>query len=66
VLSIGIATLFIALYVGNTDLSHQLSPEFLKSYKVAFSTFAVMCFVGVFASLARGKVRGEAKDPPPT
>ena len=66
VLSIGIATLFIALYVGNTDLSHQLSSEFLKSYKVAFSTFAVMCFVGIFASLARGKVRGEAKGPPPT
>jgi EmrB/QacA subfamily drug resistance transporter len=66
VLSIGIATLFIALYVGNTDLSHRLSPEFLKSYKVAFSTFAVMCFVGIFASLARGKVRGEAKGPPPT
>jgi len=66
VLSIGIATLFIALYVGNTDLSHQLSPEFLKSYQVAFSTFAVMCFVGVFASLARGKVRGEAKGAPPT
>jgi MFS family permease len=66
VLSIGIATLFIALYVGNTDLSHQLSPEFLKSYKVAFSTFAVMCFVGVFASLARGKVRRDAKGLPPT
>jgi EmrB/QacA subfamily drug resistance transporter len=66
VLSIGIATLFIALYVGNTDLSHQLSAEFLKSYKVAFSTFAVMCFVGIFASLARGKVRGEAKGPSST
>ncbi len=66
VLSIGIATMFIALYVGNTDLSHQLSPEFLKSYKVAFSTFAVMCFVGVFASLARGKVRGDARGAPPT
>jgi EmrB/QacA subfamily drug resistance transporter len=66
VLSIGIATLFIALYVGNADLSHQLSPEFLKSYQVAFSTFAVMCFVGVFASLARGKVRRDAKGLPPT
>jgi MFS family permease len=66
VLSIGIATMFIALYVGNTDLSHQLSPEFLKSYQVAFSTFAVMCFVGIFASLARGKVRVDAKGPPQT
>jgi hypothetical protein len=58
--------MFIALYVGNADLSHQLSSEFLKSYQVAFSTFAVMCFVGIFASLARGKVRGEAKGSPPT
>ena len=66
VLSIGIATLFIALYVGNATLSHQLSSEFLKSYQVAFSTFAVMCFVGVFASLARGKVRRDAKGLPPT
>lgn len=66
VLSIGIATLFIALYVGNATLSHQLSSEFLKSYQVAFSTFAVMCFAGIFASLARGKVRGEGKGRPPT
>jgi EmrB/QacA subfamily drug resistance transporter len=66
VLSLGVATLFIALYVGNADLSHQLSSEFLKSYQLAFSTFAVMCFVGIFASLARGKVRGDVKSPPPT
>jgi EmrB/QacA subfamily drug resistance transporter len=66
VLSLGVATLFIALYVGNADLSHQLSSEFLRSYQLAFSTFAVMCFVGIFASLARGKVRGDVKSPPPT
>ena len=65
VLSLGEATLFIALYVGNTDLSHELAPEFLKSYQLAFSTFAAMCLVGVFASLARGKVRGEPKGAPP-
>lgn len=64
VLSLGIATLFIALYVGNADLTHQLTPEFLKSYQLAFSTFAVLCFLGVFASLARGKVRGDVKSPP--
>lgn len=57
VLSLGIATLFIALYLGDQAISHDLAPEFMQSYKLAFSTFAILCFVGVFASLARGKVR---------
>ena len=57
VLSLGIATLFIALYLGDQAISHNLAPEFMQSYKLAFSVFAVLCFAGVFASLARGKVR---------
>lgn len=57
VLSMGIATLFISLYIGSTDLTHELAPEFLKSFQLSFTLFAAMCFVGVFASLARGKVR---------
>jgi MFS family permease len=57
VLSLGIATLFIALYLGDYAITPDLADEFMQSYKLAFSTFAVMCFVGVFASLARGKVR---------
>ncbi len=57
VLSLGIATLFIALYLGDRAITADLADEFMQSYKLAFSTFAVMCFVGVFASLARGKVR---------
>jgi len=61
VLSLGIATLFISLYIGSTDLTHELAPEFLKSLGLSFTLFAAMCFVGVFASLARGKVR---KDTP--
>lgn len=62
VLSLGIATLFIALYLGSADLSHALAPEFLKSYNYAFMLFAGMCVVGVFASLARGNVRGKSSD----
>jgi MFS family permease len=60
VLSLGIATLFISLYVGSTDLTHELAPEFLKSLELSFTLFAAMCFVGVFASLARGKVRRDS------
>jgi EmrB/QacA subfamily drug resistance transporter len=57
VLSLGIATIFISLYLGDNAISHDLAPEFMQSFKLAFSTFAILCFVGVFASLARGKVR---------
>ena len=57
VLSLGIASIFISLYLGDNAISHDLADEFMQSYKLAFSTFAVLCFVGVFASLARGKVR---------
>ncbi|MBU0686053.1 MAG: MFS transporter [Candidatus Thermoplasmatota archaeon] len=60
VLSLGIATLFISLYIGSTDLTHELAPEFLKSFRLSFTIFAAMCFVGVFASLARGKVRRDS------
>jgi MFS family permease len=57
VLSLGIASIFISLYLGQNAISHDMADEFMQSYKLAFGVFAVMCFVGVFASLARGKVR---------
>jgi len=60
VLSMGIATLFISLYIGSTDLTHELASEFLKSFQLSFTIFAAMCFVGVFASLARGKIRRDS------
>jgi MFS family permease len=60
VLSLGIATLFISLYVGSVDLTHELAPEFLRSFRLSFVLFAAMCFAGVFASLARGKVRRDS------
>ena len=57
VLSLGIATLFIALYVGSVEITPAVSEEFLESFNLAFVAFAILCFVGIFASLARGKVR---------
>ena len=57
VLSLGIASIFISLYLGNQTITHDLADEFMKSYSLAFTTFAVLCFVGIFASLARGRVR---------
>ena len=56
-LSLGIAMLLFALYIGRVQITPEYYPLFLKSVKTAFIVFAVLCFGGVFASLARGKTR---------
>lgn len=57
VLSLGIATVFLAVYVGRVKMTAELAPEFMEAFQPAFLAFSALCFVGVFASLARGKVR---------
>ncbi len=56
-LSMGIATLIFAVYIGNIQITTEYYPLFLAGTKVSFVVFAILCFVGVFASLARGKIR---------
>jgi EmrB/QacA subfamily drug resistance transporter len=53
----GIATLLFALYIGRVEITPESYPLFLASVKTAFAIFAVLCVGGIFASLARGKVR---------
>ena len=56
-LSMGIAMVIFAVHIGGARITPEYYPLFLKSVKTAFSIFAVLCFCGIFASLARGKVR---------
>jgi EmrB/QacA subfamily drug resistance transporter len=56
-LSMGIATLLFALYLGRVEITPELYPSFLTSAKMAFAIFAVLCVGGIFASLARGRIR---------
>jgi len=57
ILSMGIATVLFAIYIGRVQISSAHFPLFLKSARVAFSIFAAMSLGGIFASLARGKLR---------
>ena len=57
-LSMGIATLLFALFLGPVEITPDLYPLFASSVRVAFVVFAVLCVMGVFASLARGDIRG--------
>jgi EmrB/QacA subfamily drug resistance transporter len=56
-LSLGIATLLFALYIGRVEITPAVYPQFLASVKTAFGVFAVLCVGGIFASLARGTLR---------
>ena len=55
--SMGMVMLIFALYLGRVQITPEHYPAFLSSVNTAFIIFAVLCFGGIFASLARGKVR---------
>jgi EmrB/QacA subfamily drug resistance transporter len=57
VFSMGVAMLMFALYIGRVQITPEHYPLFLESIKTAFIIFAILCFGGIFASLARGKIR---------
>ena len=56
-LSMGIMTLILALYGGHASLA-EASPEMLQlSFRVSFLVFTSLCILGVFFSMARGRIR---------
>ncbi len=56
-LSLGIVMIMFALFIGQVQIAPQNYPAFLSSSRTAFIVFAILCFGGIFASLARGKSR---------
>ena len=56
-LSMGIAMLIFAVFIGRVEITPEYYQPFLKSVSIAFIIFSALCFAGIFASLARGKVR---------
>jgi len=55
-LSMGIVILIFSLSIGRIQITAGNFPEFVGSIRVAFIIFASLCFIGIFASLGRGKV----------
>lgn len=53
-LSLGIATMILALYIGQSEITPGNHALFIESTKITFVIFAALCFAGIFASLARG------------
>ncbi|RJE48181.1 MULTISPECIES: MFS transporter [unclassified Dehalobacter] len=55
-LSMATATLLISIFVGKNQITPEYYPQFLQSIHLAFLISACFCAVGIFFSLARGKI----------
>jgi EmrB/QacA subfamily drug resistance transporter len=55
--STAIAMLILVLYMGRVKVTPEVQGPFVASARTLFTILALLCTAGVFASLARGKVR---------
>lgn len=60
-ISMALVTLFLSFYLGKTELSPASAPLLVTCSRTAFIVFTVICFGGIFASLARGDLNREAE-----
>ena len=57
ILSMALVMLVFSIIMGRVEITPEYYPLFIKSAKLAFTIFSLLCFVGIFASLGRGKLR---------
>ena len=55
-MSMGLVMTVLAVLMGSAEISTQNQALFLEAMRISFGLFAVLCFGGIFASLARGRV----------
>lgn len=55
--SMAVVTVTMTLFIGSSEILSANAEQFIVSCRYAFALFALMCFGGIFASLARGNVQ---------
>jgi len=55
-LSMGTVIVIFSIFIGSAKISPANQSAFLTSAHIAFILFSALCFIGIFASLARGKI----------
>ena len=55
--SLGIALMLFAIYIGHVQITPASYGEFLSSLRPAFVIFTALCGLGILASLGRGRTR---------
>ncbi len=59
-LSMGVAMMVLAIYVGNEQITPEVYPAFIEGMKISMAVFAALCIAGVFFSLVRYAGTGTA------
>lgn len=54
--SMAIVIVIFSVVIGKAEISPDIYPQLISSTKIAFLLFAFLCFLGIFASLSRGKI----------
>jgi MFS family permease len=54
--SMGIVIIIFSTLIGKVEISAENQENFLQSIKIAFILFSILSCIGIFASLARGKI----------
>ncbi len=61
VLSMGIATFILSIYMHQQEIAPPNYPALLRSIRMSFLVFAIVCAIGIVASLARGDLHDSGK-----
>ena len=62
-LSMGVTMLLFSLYMGQAQITPAYHGRFLSSARTGFALSAVLCSLGVLASLARGRMHAQVERP---
>ena len=62
-ISMAIVMILFTIYIGHNEITPQFYAPFLESFKVGLIIFVVICFGGMVALLAGGKVRPQPHAP---
>jgi len=56
-LSMTIAAMILAAFIGNVPVTAARYPSFIASVRASFLVFGALCTLGIFASFSRGRMR---------
>jgi EmrB/QacA subfamily drug resistance transporter len=54
--SMGIVIVIFSIFIGKADITPENQNDFIDSIRLAFALFSILCFLGIFASLRRGRI----------
>ncbi len=57
ILSMALVMLVFSILMGRVKITPEYYPMLIESARVSFTLFTVLCFIGIFASLGRGRIR---------